>query len=390
LKLVDLCEEGQKRFWADEISAAIALLLARIPAEQQREALDSHWATSTTRDLQRWLTQNVYLDLHQAPWKKDDAELVPRAGSCVDCTKRTGFAPALFNDIAKADTCTDPQCFAMKKAAFVDLKKAELAAKAPDVIHVSGEWGQYGKPRRDGLPTRHDYIELPKSEAKGDPAAKKALVVDGDGAGRVIYIKTTKGNGGGAAKSDKEKAEAKKAKLEDKIRRETAGRSVAAIVEEVSNFALLVMDATPPGRRGEELLRFVVTRMWERAWNDLRVLIINRRGFEGSRESKTAAMEQWIKGATPEALAGLLVELALGAHNDYHQAPMKAAAELVKVDLAAIAKATRDELAGAVKPKGKKTSAKAAEGKPAKKAAAKKAVKKTAAKKAAKKKKNAT
>jgi hypothetical protein len=64
------------------------------------------------------------------------------------------------------------------------------------------------------------------------------------------------------------------------------------------------------------------------------------------------------KKAEAGELAGLLVEIALGAYGDYHEAPMKAAAGLVGVDLAAIAKATRAELVAAAAPKGKKATAK--------------------------------
>lgn len=356
LKLVDLCERAQKLFWADEISAAVAVMLARVPVEQQGKALDVGWCLKSTKDLQSWLNTNVYLDLHQAPWKKDDPDLVPAAGACVDCPKRTGFAPALFTDIAKSDTCTDPVCFAVKRAAFVEVRKAELAAKAPDVIHVSGDY--YNKAAADaGLLTRHDYQELTKAEAKDDPDAKKALIVDGDGAGRTIYVKTSKS---AAAKSDTEKAAAKKAKLEDKIRRETAARSVAAIVGAVDD----ELTITGP------FLRFVVTRMWERAWNDLRVLIMNRRGFSGDKAAKSGAMEAWIKKAQAPDLLGLLLELSIGAYGDYHQEPMKTAAGLVEVDLAAIAKATRAELVEAAKPKPKAKKA------PAKKTAEKKPRKK--------------
>jgi ParB family transcriptional regulator, chromosome partitioning protein len=58
------------------------------------------------RHLQQWIEHNVLLLLKQAPFNKRDPQLVPAAGSCVDCPKRTGHNKLLFADVSgNTDAC---------------------------------------------------------------------------------------------------------------------------------------------------------------------------------------------------------------------------------------------------------------------------------------------
>jgi hypothetical protein len=56
------------------------------------------------RHLQYWIEHHVLLVLKQAPFDKRDAQLLPAAGSCVDCPKRTGHNKLLFADV-REDAC---------------------------------------------------------------------------------------------------------------------------------------------------------------------------------------------------------------------------------------------------------------------------------------------
>lgn len=341
LKLTDLCELAQQMLWEERITLSAAILLARLQPADQARATRTNWAMASQRTLADWIEREVMLDLHSAPWKKDDAELLPAAGNCHDCTKRTGASPMLFPEVQKKDTCTDPACFKAKRVAFVERQKVKLAEREPDIIHVNGSY-LYGQ--KSELLDASKYNKVSAEQAKEDPRVKKALVVEGDGAGRVIYIAPT-GSGGGLKKSDADKAADKKAKLEDKIRRETASRSVAAILAKVDCEISLVQ------------WRFIVGRMWERAWNDLRMLILRRRGVEGSASEKAQYMEGWLAKASSDDLARLLVELALGAYGDYRQEPMQEMANIVGVHLKEVADEVRAELVDGKKPAPKKEAA---------------------------------
>jgi ParB family chromosome partitioning protein len=103
LKLIDLVPDAVEAFYRDEIGVGHALLLAKLPADQQEQALSAcfreDWSTSSdrkakhillpVRSLQFWIEQNVLLFLNDAPFDKRDGHLVAIAGSCVHCPKRT-------------------------------------------------------------------------------------------------------------------------------------------------------------------------------------------------------------------------------------------------------------------------------------------------------------
>jgi len=110
LKLTELVPAAAEAFYANEIGVSHALMLAKLPAEQQKMALsacfkevygDEQKPTRVLlplRNLQFWIETNVLLALKDAPFDKRDAQLLPAAGSCVDCPKRTGHNKLLFAD----------------------------------------------------------------------------------------------------------------------------------------------------------------------------------------------------------------------------------------------------------------------------------------------------
>jgi hypothetical protein len=96
-------------FYAEEIGVGHALLLAKLQPDQQEKALEEcfreEWAGAgkkpkrmllPVRHLQQWIEQRLMLILDQAPFNKQDAQLMSSAGSCVDCPKRTGHNKLLF------------------------------------------------------------------------------------------------------------------------------------------------------------------------------------------------------------------------------------------------------------------------------------------------------
>lgn len=140
-KLLALCPEARKAFYAGELDASKALLIARIPgAELQKEALKGikeggqYGEMSTFKDVQDYIHENFMLQLKQAPFKLDDVNLVPAAGACTTCPKRTGNQKELFGDVKSGDTCTDTKCFALKKVAGEAALLAEYKAKGIDVL----------------------------------------------------------------------------------------------------------------------------------------------------------------------------------------------------------------------------------------------------------------
>jgi ParB/RepB/Spo0J family partition protein len=164
IKLCDLVEEARQAFFDGLLDASTALLIARIPvAKLQIEA--THAVTETGWDGEKMsyryardmIQREFMLDLNQAPFDRKDADLLPKAGACSACPKRTGNQPGLFDDVKNKDVCTDTVCFGMKKVAYVLRLQNEAAQKGDIVIK--------GKEAKKLLPERHSsaYYQLPKS-----------------------------------------------------------------------------------------------------------------------------------------------------------------------------------------------------------------------------------
>ena len=146
-----------------------ALLLAKLQPAQQEQALAAcfkeEWSERDrkakrillpVRHLQLWIEHNILLILKQATFNKRDAQLIPAAGSCVDCPKRTGHNKLLFADVSQgnSDACTDPTCYAAKLEAHV---QKQIAAK-PELVQISTAYGQQQEGSK--IVTRSKYVEI--------------------------------------------------------------------------------------------------------------------------------------------------------------------------------------------------------------------------------------
>src|SRR5260370_24066241 len=78
------------------------------------------------------MAQNIYLSLKTVPFSKDDETLVPDAGSCSNCPKRTGFNALLFSE-GREDSCADAACFNRKLDAHI----AQRVTKMANLVMIS-------------------------------------------------------------------------------------------------------------------------------------------------------------------------------------------------------------------------------------------------------------
>jgi ParB family chromosome partitioning protein len=181
--------------------------------------------------------------LKLAPFSKRDAQLVPSAGSCVDCPKRTGHNKLLFADV-REDACTDPACYAAKLEAHV---QKQVAAK-PELVQISTAYG----PQPDGskLVTRSKYVEIRPDKPDTPDKAKwpefktckhttEAIVADGIDKGELRKVCTEPTCPIHHPKKQPSKADASFKAEQEKRRREealanaTGLRVLKAIVEAV-------------------------------------------------------------------------------------------------------------------------------------------------------------
>ncbi len=82
----------------------------------------SKWAqpiVPTLAELRHMLKTRVYRRLNVVPWQLDDDVLLPEAGACAKCSKRSGAEPLLFAELdAGTDACLDGVCYSAKHKAF--------------------------------------------------------------------------------------------------------------------------------------------------------------------------------------------------------------------------------------------------------------------------------
>jgi ParB/RepB/Spo0J family partition protein len=131
LKLLALCKEARASFYDDKLNPSTALLLARIPdAGLQKKALKEITEHKrgygeaaeplSVREAAKHIQDEYMLRLASAGFKTEDATLLPAAGACGPCPKRTGNQPELFGDVKGTDVCTDVACFRRKIAAHAE------------------------------------------------------------------------------------------------------------------------------------------------------------------------------------------------------------------------------------------------------------------------------
>ncbi|HWB84384.1 MAG TPA: ParB/RepB/Spo0J family partition protein [Bryobacteraceae bacterium] len=203
VQLIQLIPPIAEAFLEDKLSVGHATLIAKLPAAQQPEAFTaafrSVWTTGgqtsvlvPIRELAAWIENNILLDLRTASFDRSDATLIPEAGSCNDCPKRTGFNTLLFSEFQQ-DNCLSRECFQAK----IDRHIARSLEHKPDLIQISTSWNG----NRNGGPLGRGHyteIEEPKRGRNGkkplSPAQKKcshatsAIVVDGGNRGQTLTV----------------------------------------------------------------------------------------------------------------------------------------------------------------------------------------------------------
>ena len=157
LKLLELCAAGQKAIEIGALEATVGLLVARIPSEKlQREALGRlrgyNGDPVSYRRAIEVIQHEFMLRLKDAPFARGDTDLVPAAGPCTTCPKRTGNQVELFADVKSADICTDPPCYQKKVDAAWKLRAAAARASGHEVLE--------GKAAAKAASYGGDYVRL--------------------------------------------------------------------------------------------------------------------------------------------------------------------------------------------------------------------------------------
>ncbi len=361
LKLTELTPTVVEAFYRDEIGVGHALLLAKLQPAQQEQALAAcfkeDWSGGDrkakrillpVRNLQFWIESNVLLILKDAPFDKRDAQLVPSAGSCVDCPKRTGHNKLLFSELGKQDACTSPDCYQSK----VDAHVSKAIAAKPKIVQISTAYGK----QQEGSPTlpRNKYLlirqekpstkeEAVRPEYKTCKYTTEAIVTEGSEKGEIHKVcaqpdcpihhpKNQRDFG-----DDKGKDEEQKRRHEEALAQTTGIRTLAAIV------------AAVPVRLMKRDLLFVVERLAAMLDERRLEIVARQRGIKQAKDNDSIPklFAAYLRRAEESELGRLLVELTIlhSATRQNAAQVLRDAATTYKVDVDAIAQQVKLEIA---------------------------------------------
>jgi ParB/RepB/Spo0J family partition protein len=212
-KLVALIPFWFELLESEKLALVAAHELARLPAHSQLavkhevEKYPGHYEKGYSKsDIRDVINEKVLRKLDKAPWDKADALLVPSAGPCTLCPKRSAAQGVLFEMKEGVDLCLDASCFSAKRAAFVSRRLAELTAelgKAP--LQASSSYTLDGNQKDAGIIASRDWYQ----STEGVTGAVPVLMVDGAEAGQIKYVRITRTGVGGADTSPEAKAAAR-------------------------------------------------------------------------------------------------------------------------------------------------------------------------------------
>jgi ParB family chromosome partitioning protein len=201
LRLIQLIPDAKQAFYDGKLTVAHAFEIARLQPSDQRRALqecfpqyrnaaailkDKGAEATTVRELRAWIEREIHLDLTNAPFDPQDETLLPKAGACARCPKRTGSNPLLFPEVRQKSICTDRECYRAKVEALVQIQVKPLEEKGEKHLRVSQAPAWQANGHAKDVLFEGQYR---KAKAKGEcPNTKAAVLIDGRGAGSIFYL----------------------------------------------------------------------------------------------------------------------------------------------------------------------------------------------------------
>jgi ParB family chromosome partitioning protein len=366
LRLLDLIPPVVDALTAGHIGIEHALLIAKLGSDAQEKAFaqcfDGYYAANDSERslvpvsrLQAWMAQNIYLSLKSIPFSKDDETLVPEAGSCANCPKRTGFNRLLFSEVREdSDSCADAACFNRKLDAHI----VQRVSKMPNLVQISENYNATGE---TPILPRRNYVEVvTRNRKKGRGARPEeklcahltpAIHTDGMSKGRLLKIcadPNCKIHFGDRQKDEKQR-------LQWKAEKTAANRKAKETLAFRHRLLADVLKRAKP-QFGTEELRMVAQFILRSLSHELACRLAKRHSLQNARDAHDWGMAErartLYKKADAAALAVLIFEAMLispagNASVNKDDDPLTDAASLYKVDAKAlriaVAKAEREK-----------------------------------------------
>ncbi len=181
IQLKSLIKEFQTHLATGVLPIAQALIVAKLPEEQQKALLKNDrvldfngkkvQSVCTVEELKRYIADEIYIPLNSAAFDLNSKNLNPKMGSCMVCEFNTGSNTLLFSDITDESFCTKGSCFKEKTLKHINIRVNQLKAAGEKVIplrEASYSW-ETGKKKVDGYDT-DPSIQYNVSKKKVDGA----------------------------------------------------------------------------------------------------------------------------------------------------------------------------------------------------------------------------
>jgi ParB family transcriptional regulator, chromosome partitioning protein len=352
LKLLDLAKPAADAFLAGQIGVEHAQLIAKLAPDMQEEALgrcfDGYYGADQKERslvpvsrLQAWIEHNIYLRLKSVPFSKEDEALVPEAGSCAHCPKRTGFNTLLFSEV-REDSCVDAACFNRKLDAHI----AQRVAKTPGLVMISDMPAATGDTH---ILSRQKYVEVVAKKNRNDRDRRPerrlcnhltpAIHTDGMDKGRLAKVcadPNCKIHFGDRQQEEKQRL----AWIEE---RKAANRNAKQTVN-LRHRILVQVIKRVRAPLGSEALRLVARFILGSLSHDLARRLAKRHGMEPSQKGQDWELAEKArslhKTADGTALAALIFEAMLleaaASSTETKEDLLTASARLYKVDVRAL------------------------------------------------------
>ena len=349
LKLLDLTQPAADAFTAGHIGVEHALLIAKLAHDMQEKALahcfDGYFAANDSgrslvpaSRLQAWIEQNVFLSLKSVPFSKEDETLLPEAGSCTNCPKRTGFNTLLFSEV-KDDSCSDAGCFNRKLDAHITQRKGKM----PNLVLISD---RYTIAEETPILPRRNYVEVVTRKAKTGKETrpeqrlcdhlKPAIYADGMEKGRLVKVCADR-----MCKIHfREQQQQDKQRLQFKAEKMVANWKMKQIISFRHRLLAEVLKRVKPQFRTEEM-RMVACFALRSLPHELVCRLAKRHGFQNPKDPRDYQMAEkariLYKKADGAGLAVLIFEaMLLGSAETTTDSkdddPLSIAAALFKID----------------------------------------------------------
>lgn len=323
LKLCSLPERAKAALAAGDLPKATAQLIARIPAPKLREQAAKSALTKTHegelptyREMQHEIRHSYMIELKQAPFDQADSDLLPSAGACTTCPKRTGNNRTDFPD-GRADICTDPTCYETKDAAYTKMRIHQARVLGKPVLPDSEAKGLFYP--NGQLVLSKDYVDLDGNanyldeyhmtyrQVLGTKVADQVhLAVDPNGKLHELLPKSA------LPKKAKAKCPVNdwqvKHDRENELKKATTRICLAQVTLKAETMAHAAINLPT------DLMRHLIAGVLPRIWDDASRLVVKRRGLK--KETKTSGenrgpIEALIPTLTAQEVLGLLAELVV-------------------------------------------------------------------------------